>query len=177
MNPLDGGSAHRATTLHHYTYGHKLLAIQAAGALIPTGASIPPWEKRALWFSSNPHFEQTALKPMLVEGRAVRLSFEKLAELVGVYRFCLHGASGLSQWPAARKLLGIRMADADKMESVGRRLGALSCQWWATIEPVPLDRLELQVWRDGCWQQEEISSAVASGTSVAAYSTVGPRWE
>jgi hypothetical protein len=177
MNPLENHSPHPATTLHHYTYGHKLLAIQATGALIPTGASIPPWEKRALWFSSNPHFEQTALKPMLVEGRAVRLPFQKLAELVGVHRFSLHDSTGFAQWPAARKLLGIRMADADKMESVGRRLGALPGQWWASVDPVPLDRLELQVWRDGCWQQADLSSVVASGTSVEAYSTVGPRWE
>lgn len=162
--------------LYHYTYGHKLPSIAAVGALIPTGASIPAWERPALWFSSNPTFEPTALKPMLVEGRAVRVPFERLAQMIGAYRFVLDGQHAVAQWPAARKLIGIRHADAAKMESVGRRLGAIPSQWWATIDPVPLDVLALEVWRESRWQPADLADELAAGTQVVGLSAVGPRW-
>lgn len=161
---------------YHYTYGHKLAGIAAEGALIPTGASIPAWERPSLWFSTNPLFEATALKPILRDGKPTKVSFETLASIAGAFRFVRTSTCGLSPWPAARKLVGIRHADAAKMETVGRRLGAIPSEWWASILPIPLNELTLQVWREGAWHPTQLEREVDSRAGEAVLSMTGPRW-
>lgn len=166
--------------LYHYTYAHKLASINQEAALVPTGVSIPPHEAKSLWFSFNDHFEPTALKPVLFQGRPQRVPLDVLERLVGgVYRFCISLEAArhysLTRWPDARRAIGIRTADAARMERVGRQLGAVPSDWFATLAPIRLDHLALQkrVAR-GHWEPIVITDALSS--ACAAVSVTGPKW-
>lgn len=158
--------------LYHYTYGHKLEGIRASGALLPTGASIPRHERKALWFSRNAQFEPTAFKLAVRDGRVLRLGFHELADLFGAYRFVLVNDSGLTlfRWPGARKRLGILPDAGQRMEAIGFDVGANPADWVATVHPVGLDRLELERFdsASGLWTAQSWEELPALGSAEVA---------
>jgi hypothetical protein len=54
------------TTVWHYTVGIKMPLIRESGVLLPTDSGIEPDELPVLWFSTNPYFEPTSAKAVLL---------------------------------------------------------------------------------------------------------------
>lgn len=169
------------TTVFHYTYGHKLAAIAAAGELRPTGTTQPRHERRTLWYSTDTVFEPTALKPLVRPGTTVpvRASAAELHELIGLYRFAGDAAVlRLRPWRAVPALANIHRSDFETMVSVGVSLGANPECWWATVHPQTLSLHRFEKWDGARWVAADLDDEVAirSEHATAVRSEAGPRW-
>lgn len=169
--------------LYHYTTGHKLAAIAAAGRLMPS--AIRPWakhERGILWFSSNPVYEPSACKPMLTPQGDRVFDIAVLEAKVGLYRFAAPAADPacllprLSHWPACGIDANMREADRVRLARAGLQMGAQPSHWWGALDPCPLAAVRLEVLNTdtGGWQPVTMAEALeqfaARGMVVASYS-------
>jgi len=166
----------------HYTFGHKLPGILASNGLIPTGSTLPPHERHALWYSARADFEPTALKPVIRGGSSTpeRVSFQDLHAMVGAYRFCGDANSlRLKPWPLCVRHLGIMPADARVMESVGKELGAIPSDWWATTHKQLLSDHRFEGWNGVRWVGADIEAEILrwkANQQRFASAATGARW-
>lgn len=180
---LEAVMAETSRTVFHYTFGHKLPGILASNGLIPTGNTLPPHERPALWYSSRADFEPTALKPIVWPGRSVpeRVSFQELHALVGAYRFCGDATSlRLKPWPLCVRHLGIMPSDAKVMESAGQDLGAVPADWWATTHRQALSEHRFEAWDGMRWIGADIEAEILRWKSIPqqfASAATGARWK
>lgn len=168
-------------TIYHYTFGHRLAAIAASGALIPTGTTIPPHERKALWYSLRADFEPTALKPVATVGSPIpcRVPFAQLHEIAGAFRFSADASIIKAlPWPQVADEINVCPADRVMMETTGRALGATPTDWLATTRPQPLafhrfDRWDGQSWVAAILADEVQRLAARTTRTVSGF---GPRW-
>ena len=113
--------------MYHYTTGHKLPRIQESELLRPSRDGL-------LWFSTNPHYEMSALKP--INGK---LNLMFLLQTVGVFRFKIN--------PERVHPAKVFFHDLQEYESLARagcRMGANPEDWFATTLSIKLADAKLQ---------------------------------
>lgn len=164
----------------HYTFGNKLPAIAATGALLPTGVSIPRHERKSLWYSANMRFEPTALKPVKMPGDAEprRATKEELHQLAGLYRFVADtDLLRVKHWPLAQRDIGILPRDAQRLVEVGREMGANPEDWWATVHAKPLVLHAFERWTGECWLPADLDEELQRRRDLPVRSSAdGTRW-
>lgn len=155
------------STKWHYTtrMTHHLGSILASGILLREGetpgyyAGVKPFVK-ALWFSTNPVFEQTALK--IFSGKD---SSERRVEchLALGARIAVAGDMAPISWyqfklmelgspRLARNKRRERREGLERMESAGRSYGATPDEWWCSLDRVPSSQwLSLEIYVAGRW--------------------------
>lgn len=137
----------------HYTYGHKMAAIQAAGMLLPTAELIAPKERPCLWFSLNQEFEPTALKLIATSTSIHRPPLAWWRKNAQLFRFGLDSKDArLIPWPHVAKKARIPAKAVSHMLAVAVECGARPLDWHGTLEPVPLAALRLEVLTPDGWQ-------------------------
>lgn len=139
-----------STNAWHYTIGERLPAIFESGELRPSDHYIKKGEKPILWFSTNPHFEPTALKGGLsADGSYRGLSVKETEqEGGGLFRFGV-SLDRVTSWPRIGSLAGMKTKIKKSLEVVGIRQGASPRQWYGSLDPIPIHEMRLEWLSDG----------------------------
>lgn len=126
--------------LYHYTIPQYVPSILAQGRInVERDAQAQGFGRPAVWLSSNPVMENTALKMIRYRGEFITLTFKEQAKKVGVVRFVFVYPTVrlfVMDWPTYRKYSGIHTANADGLEKAGRKCGANPSEWYASVLPV-----------------------------------------
>ena len=160
--------------LYHYTTGHKLAAIAAAGHLIPSPAPARfPDERGVLWFSANEEWEPTATKPIATHpGQAPIRSLPALMAAVGLFRFVWQADTAepqmmpmkwrMTRWPFIALDANISADERQRMGTAGRMMGAQPTDWYGRVDPLEIDDLGFEVMAaDGSWHPADMAQAIA----------------
>lgn len=125
----------------HYTTGEKFLLIVESGVIRPSDGLVFPPERPIAWFSLEQHFEMTARKAVMKDGRIRTMTIQETKEVCG--GLCRFGvaAERLIAWKggALRKAARMSHAIAKALELYGRKQGANPHEWLGSLEPVPVD--------------------------------------
>jgi hypothetical protein len=133
----------------HYAPWIRLPDIAESGRLMPSNAGGAPHEPPLLWFSSNPVWEPTANKSIMVNGTSHEMTFEQQQQTIGCIRFRLPASDRrLMGWEAACSFAGIPPRERQALEIAGQQRGASHEHWFAVAEPVPLHEVQLEVLLD-----------------------------
>lgn len=162
----------------HYTVGHKLAPILAAGQLLPFGAKCAPGEAPVLWFSLDSFYEPTAIKLVqLNDGRGVRRpTMQELHSIIGLYRFRLDRASEQTMhWSKVVEAAEISPSGTMSLIAAGIELGATPNNWLGRLEPLSIHDLVFEAWDGRRWIESDLVAEVellaaraAAITSVSA---------
>lgn len=168
----------------HYTTGQSFALIVRSGRILPTAVNVPAHEHPAVWFSVRQSYEPTATKMMWLGGRLRELTVgETFRAGAGLYRFG-RPAETLVPYHAIREALNIRRVTWKALIAFARRQGSDPGQWFASLEPVPLELCVVER-LDACpphgrwqpladpkgWAAEQLNHELraALGTAEAAY--------
>jgi hypothetical protein len=144
----------QCSTRWHYTTGQCFLQIVEDGIIKPAITGVPTHEKPIVWFSTNPHWENTASKAMRKpDGSIVTLNMEETAEHCGgLVRFGVAPETAPHDWNALRDISGMSPKMASALYQAAIRQGARPGEWWGCFEPVPRSRwVAVHVYQDGRW--------------------------
>lgn len=142
--------------LWHYTTNAHIREIFDSGALKPTAIRIDEGERPALWLSTNSDWERTVTKRLrLSTGDATpALQRDELAN-AGIIpvRIKVDATSvKVLDWIKFKKVSGIRLRTAKRLETTAKENGANPSEWYATFESIPLDNwISLDFWVNGKW--------------------------
>lgn len=143
--------------VYHYTIGAYLPPIIEAGELRPATAGVPSGERPAVWFSTNPEWEETANKMTArkVKGRVVFTMGTKESTLKaggGLVRIAVRPEAAPLSWEDFRALSGVAKEHADSLEKAARDQGANPDEWRVSFDPVPrYEWIDVEVWSEGGW--------------------------
>lgn len=135
--------------LWHYTVGHHLPDIFAAGVLKAATAGIAVGERPAVWFSTHPAWEQTACKSWRNRnGRLIPLGRDDTHRMGGgLRRVGVAAAAAPYCWGDFRRMSGIPDRQARALDRVAREKGANPNHWFVTFDPVPRSAwLAVEAW-------------------------------
>ena len=133
----------------HYTVGIRFQQIAESGEIRPAMAYVPKNEKPAVWFSTNPVWEQTANKSWMNEnGSLVHLNMKQSAEHGnGLFRIGVLADTAPHDWQAFKKLSGITAKAAEGLYNRAKVQDARPGQWYVTFETVPkFAWISIEVW-------------------------------
>ena len=126
-------------TLYHYCPGDNVPKILTHGQLRPSAAGARPGERPALWFTSRPTYEPTAIK-LWVQGGFVRsLTLQEMAEAYGLARFVVPEEVAPLTWVDWARTSGVRAVEVKRMARASKRLGSDVKLYRAAYEPVPVE--------------------------------------
>jgi hypothetical protein len=157
-------------TAWHYTTGALALQIIRDGVIRPATAGIPAGERPVVWFSTQPHWEQTANKLLKQQDGTLRsLSFEEtIAHGGGGGRFGLP-LDRLLPWPELALAANIGPQSVRALERAAQLLGADCAYWYGSVTPVATSDCEVECLENGTWcnffesVRERIRQAGAAG--------------
>jgi hypothetical protein len=140
----------------HYTVYQNWEGILESGFIKTSDTLIESGEKPAVWFSTNPNFEQTARKIIQdTETGEIKLNqgrdelFEAGFQCV---RIEVVPTLPFINWKKYKKISGISKGVAKAMEKVGIEQGANPAEWLALFEPVSLDYCKnIEIWDGKQW--------------------------
>jgi hypothetical protein len=141
----------------HYTVKAKLQAILESGELRAAVAYVPAGERPAVWFSTNPWWEETANKMWKDKAGTVhrgdRRSTEQLGN--GLIRIEVAPETAPVTWTEHKRSgKGPSRKDTQTLEKVARLDGADPSQWRLSYEPVPRDKwLTIELWNGVSWER------------------------
>ena len=164
---------------HHYTVVGHLEKITAEGVIRPAWEGVTKIERLAVWFSTNPVWENTVRKLMKEDGSAA--SFEEHfqasqgvtalvksdEDVVGTLkhivfrevqpaRISVADEIAPFRWEDFKRLSGIKPRDARDLYQVALMLGARPGEWYVSFDPVPADKwLAVQVYDGETWVSYE----------------------
>jgi hypothetical protein len=141
--------------LYHYTKGDRILSILAEGIRF---AFTPAGERPAVWFTSSPSIEPTALSPWHIGTfGAARIEVDPQQ---------VHAVS-LRTWA---KRSGVDPAMARALRAVARDLGSDVGDWWASFEIVPPCAIVgVDEWCDGDWHRHPLVRDAGPGVVVMGH--------
>ena len=136
----------------HYCPASYVPDILASGALRPSSEGARARERAALWFTSSPTYDPTALKMWGQGGTLRRLTLAEQEARVGLARFAVDEAVAPLTWGEWTRTSGVRGAEVKRMARLAARLGSDVSLYRATYEAVPAaDWAAVEVWRGGGW--------------------------
>ena len=146
----------------HYTTGEKFAGILRAGCIQPATANVPEHERPVVWFSLNPHFEETARKGKIdpVTRERGRWTVAEMRELCGgLVRLGLPARSLLTG-EALRRKARISSDMWRTLVKIGIQQGADPAEWFGIAGAVELALCEVQQMDDaGQWAPMEGGAA------------------
>jgi hypothetical protein len=151
---LDGKPEKRKTIYYHYTTGIQGRHILKDGFIRPSTALIDPGEIPAVWFSSNPDWEPTAVKARRgLNGKMERLSMEETSEMGhGLMRFGVTKEIAGYSWNEIKEKSGMSPKTARYLHNEGVRQGARPHEWRGTFERVSRNRwVAVERFEEGRW--------------------------
>lgn len=145
----------KPTIVWHYTIGSKLEQIMASGEIRAATTFISQGERPAVWFSSNPAWEETANKLIITpEGKqefGTKQTTHKLGG--GLARIAVAIETAPHDWKAFQRLSGIDTKIARAMVGAAYEVGARISEWFVAFGPVTRDKwLSVEVWDGDAWQ-------------------------
>lgn len=155
-------NAHPVLMAWHYTTKENFKGICRAGYIHPATAHVPEHERPVVWFSLNPHFEETARKGKIdPETRELgRCTLAEMRELCGgLVRLGLPARSLLTG-EALRRKARISSAMWRSLVHHGIKQGADPTEWFGIAGAVELALCEVQQMDDaGQWSPMEGAAA------------------
>jgi len=139
---------------YHYTPEFGMEQIIKSGIIkLATSSFAPKFQKPVAWVSTNPHFEQTALKDIYDKtGSITQLTFEQQAHMFGCARFEIKPTYKLYNWTKLAKRARIRVDMVRGLEEVGRKMGANPNEWYGSLKPIPIEQwIRLEQYVNGKW--------------------------
>lgn len=140
--------------VYHYTIGDRLEQIVSSGEIRPAVAGVTRGERPAVWFSTNPEWEETANKPIMDKrGRVWKGNRETTREMGGgLVRIAVLPEAAPHTWEAFRRLSGISPRMADALERAARIEGASPDEWRVSFGAVPRAQwIDVEVWTETGW--------------------------
>jgi len=144
----------------HYTTAIHLRQILNSGELRPSEKT-PKGERPAVWFSTNPNCERSALKVWRGDDGAARgMTFTEMSEKIGAVRIEVTAQDAPLNLDEHRAASGVSdMAHRAILKSA-RKMGANPREWRAGFDAIPADRfLKIEVWIGHRWEIVDKSSA------------------
>lgn len=124
--------------LYHYFPTVHLPDILDDGSLRPSAAGGGRGERPALWFTSRPTYEPTAVK-LVEEGHSVRqMTLQEQARRFGLARITVPGHIAPLTWTDWVAESGVRPVEVKRMRRKARRLGSDIALYRATFDAVPV---------------------------------------
>lgn len=145
---MNARTQHQRSIAWHYTTGQKFELIQKDGVLRPAHIGVVAPERPLIWFSTDPVFEPTAAKAIVVNGVRHMLTLREMYDRAGgiVRLGCrinrLKGGADL------RKAAKMQPAMWSVLASIGRRMGASSAEWWGYVGALRLDEVIVEMMND-----------------------------
>lgn len=124
--------------VYHYCPASYLSVILADGLLLPSAEGAGGSEQRALWFTSRPSYEPTAVKLIAQGGLVRRLTLAEQAHRFGLARFSVPDELAPLTWLEWIRRAGVRPAEAKRMARYARRIGSDVSLYRATFDAVPV---------------------------------------
>lgn len=126
--------------VYHYTTAEHARSILADGELRPSAAGAVGRERPALWFTSRPTYEPTAVKMFedAATGRVRQLTLDGQAARFGLARFVAPASVAPLDWGAWARQSGVRTSDVKRMARRARDLGSDVALYRATFDAVPV---------------------------------------
>lgn len=136
---MNARNQQQAIIAWHYTTGEKFELIQKDGVLSPAHIGVVAPERPVIWFSTNPVFETTAAKAIVVDGVRHMLTLREMYDRAGgIVRLGCH-ISRLKSGADLRKAAKMQPAMWSVLARVGKRMGASSAEWWGYVGALRLD--------------------------------------
>lgn len=164
-------SAPRAPSqLYHYTVVNRLPVIEDYGALVPSVVGIEPGERRAVWATTSPVWDNTANKFYIGPDGSQRWGTRETTELFygGLARIVLPPEAAPLSWSQFVRLSGISSARARQLVRSGRQFGSVPANWRVSFDPIPVDQwLQVEVFYGGEWVRREEAGPMLPAASEA----------
>ena len=137
-------------SLYHYCSGQHTFKIGETGAILPSAAGAKGRERPAVWLTSRPTYEPTAVKQWEDHSGIRQLTLAEQATLIGLARIVVPASLAPLTWAEWVRESGVRKSEAKWMAKRAHRLGSDVGLYRATFEPIPLEAcLGIDVSRDG----------------------------
>ncbi|HEX8564651.1 MAG TPA: hypothetical protein VF648_03210 [Pyrinomonadaceae bacterium] len=121
----------------HYTPLINLSKIIESGHIKLSDALVPAWEKPAVWFSTNPFWENTCLKVRkTLFGMPFILTKKQMVEKAGLGRIEVSPRAAPSSWEQFKKLSRISNKHIKQMLFFANQVQAKPSQWYCNFSPV-----------------------------------------
>jgi hypothetical protein len=165
--------------LWHYTCGDRLEKILKSGEIRPATAGIEKGERPAVWFSTNPVWEQTANKLLMdsLTGRVHAATKQETHEYCGgLARIAVAPETAPINWADFCTQSGISSKFAAGLKKVAYSMGSRPSQWFVSFSSVLRDKwLAIEIWDGEKWipvpkQEKRSLEDCGSGCSLIAES-------
>lgn len=157
MAAESSGQDHSAapSILWHYTCGARLKLILKSGEIRPATAGIEKGERPAVWFSSNPVWEETANK-LLVDpwtGEVRSLTKQETHKYAGgLARIAVSPKTAPTNWEGFCRESGASMKTLAGLKKAAYSMGSRPSQWFVSFLPVCQERwLSVELWDGDKW--------------------------
>ncbi len=159
--------------LYHYTNGTKLAQIKKDGFIKSVPDITTKKEKPVAWLSTNPLFEKTANKIVMINGVSKLCNMEETATYCnGLYRFCFEKESleSLFQWPRLSVEARIPEKIKNTLTKRAKKAKVSPSQWWGVLGNISIANSTLERWDGQRWVfsslDEEINRVDKDGLNV-----------
>jgi hypothetical protein len=125
--------------IYHYTIQAWLAYILEDGVILPSCDRLTPPRERAVWFSMNPDWEETASKGSRFTNEWLSRA-ETERQYGGLARIGVHRDVAPHDWRAYKRLSGIRGRAASALYNIAIARGARPGQWRVSFDPVPREK-------------------------------------
>jgi hypothetical protein len=145
---MNARNQQQAIIAWHYTTGEKFELIQKDGMLRPAHIGVFAPERPVIWFSTNPVFEPTAAKAIVVDGVRHMLTLREMYDRAGGIVRLGCRISRLKSGADLRKAARMQPAIWNVLASVGKRMGASSADWWGYVGALTLTEVVVERMND-----------------------------
>ncbi len=137
--------------LYHYCPTTHLPRVLDDGFLRPSAeGAAGSRETPALWFTSQPTYEPTAIKLWEVGGVIRQMTLDEQARRCGLARIVVPPDLAPLTWAEWARTSGVRPEEVKRMARIAKRLGSDVRLYRATFDAVPVDRcLRVESSQDG----------------------------
>lgn len=89
-------------------------------------------------------------------GQTQRMTFKEQLESFGCARIEVE-PKGLIAWKQIKKIANMNLKIAQKMEFVGKELGANPTDWYGSFSPIGINRwIRAEVYKNGEWEEYDV---------------------
>lgn len=144
----------------HYTIAATLLEIVESGVIRTQSGRLPPQIKPVVWFSANPHWEQTATKMVMIRGQPVPLrTFENMVRyaesgnpVFTPARIGVDESVALGRWRDYKETCGAPYKFTKFLYDYAMEVQARPSEWRWTANEVPSSAWRtIEIYRGGGW--------------------------
>jgi hypothetical protein len=138
---------------YHYTVKLRLDSILADGLIKCATEGVFGGERPAVWFTTNPTWEETANKAVDNGFGRESLTRDQTHEVFeGLVRIAVADETAPHDWNAYRRLSGVSPKMANALRTLAYRAGSKLGEWFISFEPVPRDLwLAVEIWDGEKW--------------------------